>query len=157
LISEGRIRYLLEQAEEGAHRTGVTRQLARGVQQLAEEVRTLRGRLEAADSVLEHAFRVEADRGYLMLSEALRGHAPVEASEEETALWAKYFDNEQNRGYGLHVPPVDFRDSDRMLVLRCNRCIYLVGGWVHAEWHEKQIPEVSEQMMEQRKEKFGER
>jgi hypothetical protein len=54
------------------------------------------------------------------------------------------------------VPPAWFRDSDRMLALRCNRCIYMVGGWVHAGWHEKQTAKVSEQMMEQRKEKFGE-
>jgi hypothetical protein len=99
LISETRIAYLLTVADRNReYYDPDVRQLARGVQQLAESERTLRGRLEAVESVLEHAFRVESDRGYLMLSEALRGPAQVEASEVEVALWAMYFDNELNRG-----------------------------------------------------------
>jgi len=71
-------------------------------------------------------------------------------TEEDRRLWKKYFGANTNK---FHLPVE--RDDTRMLMLRCSGCAYLVSGWVHIDWHERQTPEATERMRLERIEKLG--
>lgn len=154
MIEDGRISYLLTCAQNAlAGDTDTLRQLGRGVPELVKEIRLLQERGRAVEELVRDAAESGDDVPAYKVLDAVRG--PDEPpTGEESRIWKKYFDNEYNERVGAHVPVERFREK-KNLFLRCNRCAYMVGGWVHAEWHEVQPEYVTERMLIDRKEKLG--
>jgi hypothetical protein len=70
-------------------------------------------------------------------------------TDEDRRLWKKYF------GANIYGNEPVERDDTKLRMLRCSGCAYLVSGWIHINWHEKQTPELTESMRLERIEKLG--
>lgn len=154
MILDQRIAYLLSRAEDAlAGDTDVLRQVGRGVHELVKELRLMQERSRAVEALVADAAESGDDVQAYKVLDALRGPAEP-ATDEQARLWKKYFNNEHNERVGSHVPVDRFLEK-KNLFLRCNRCVGMVGGWVHVEWHEAQPEWLSDKMMREREEKLG--
>lgn len=158
MIPETRLNYLLAVADRNSgFGDPDARQLARGMAELAGELRRMYGRTEAVEALVRDQSPFGEDLPASDVLAALRGPEEAPATTEELVLWAKYFSNDENAGKGWSMPQEGFRNKYKMLALRCNFCAYLSGGLVHANWHEAQPEWRTERMLEERAKIFAEK